>query len=286
MIPSTMLSDSANHHSPHRTTTTVENPSSNPTPTPQQSTTPTWDRALVNAGRISGGPGRAMANANTASRKKVAAVMATTPSMRGIRTGPRIKRKVAPCSTCSFRSSMAAQIHMAGSTWIKVSRQLDRSSRRPWKSIARAPTARARGARMRRRRLSWTTMASTMASSPSRILRMSSPACLQKPVAVGRAGGPMSGALSAATSWPAPLDAAGIPFTCSSGMAAWPALSPSQNPRGVSYPASPLREAGTNGACGDAARRDGSSLLMNPVTRRHGPGKAPGRVSRPHPSRV
>lgn len=78
-----------------------------------------------------------------------------------------------------------------------------------------APTASASGARMRRRRLSWTTAASTMASLPSRIVRMSSPACLQKPVAADCAGGPVAGALTAATSWPASLDAAAAPFTCS-----------------------------------------------------------------------
>ena len=227
-----------------------------------------------------------MANANTALRKKLAAAMATTPTRMGIKTGPRITRKEAPCSTCSFRSSMLAQIHMAGSTWTKVSRQLNSSSRRPWKSMARAPTASARGARMRRRWLSWTTTASTMASSPSRIVRMSSPACPQKPAGAGRAATSMPGALTAATSWPAPLDATGVPFTWSSGMAAWPARSASQNPRGVGYRASELREAGTNGASGDAAGRDGYSLLMNPVTRRHAPSKAPDRVSPPHPSRV
>ena len=36
---------------------------------------------------------------------------------------------------------MAAQIHMAGSTWTKVSRQLESSSRRPSKSMATALTA-------------------------------------------------------------------------------------------------------------------------------------------------
>jgi hypothetical protein len=78
----------------------------------------------------------------------------------------------------------------------------------------------------------------------------------------------------------------GVLFAWSSGIAAWPARSPSQNPRGVGYPASPLRGGGTNRASGDAAERDGSSLLMNPVTRRHAPSKAADRVSRPHPSRV
>ncbi len=52
---------------------------------------------------------------------------------------PRHSRKDAPCSSWSFRSSIAAQIHMAGSIWTKVSRQLDKSSRRPWKSMARRP---------------------------------------------------------------------------------------------------------------------------------------------------
>jgi hypothetical protein len=41
---------------------------------------------------------------------------------------------------------MAAQINIAGSTWISVNRQLVNSSFTPSNSIAKAPTARARGA--------------------------------------------------------------------------------------------------------------------------------------------
>jgi len=114
---------------------------------------------------------------------------------------------------------------------------------------------------------------------------MSSPAWLQKPIGAG-AGVPGSGALSAAASWAAPLDAAGVPRIWLSAMAARPARSASPDPRVASCPASEFREGGANGASGDAAGRDGSSLLTNPVTRRHAPSKAPGRVSRPHPSRV
>jgi len=38
---------------------------------------------------------------------------------------------------------MAAQIHIAGSTWTGVSRQLVNNSLTPTKSIAKAPTSRA-----------------------------------------------------------------------------------------------------------------------------------------------
>ena len=55
---------------------------------------------------------------------------------------------------------MAAQIHIAGSTWIRVSRQLVSSSFTPSKSIAKAPTARARGASQGRARLSRKTISS------------------------------------------------------------------------------------------------------------------------------
>ena len=43
---------------------------------------------MVNAGRISGAPGWVIANANTAFRKKLAAVIAATASTSGITTGP------------------------------------------------------------------------------------------------------------------------------------------------------------------------------------------------------
>ena len=211
--------------------------------------------------------------------------MATTPARTGIRTGPRHSRKAAPCSTWSFRSSMEAQIHMAGSIWTRVSRQLDKSSRKPWKSMATAPTASARGARMRRRWLSWTTAASTMASSPSRILWTSSPAWLQKPV------GPAAQTPRRPGRWPLPHPCRcrrARPVVPSPGHPPWqpgPPVPPSRR-RVVSYRASELREGGTNGCPGDAAGRDGSSLLMNPVTWRHAPSKAPGRVGRPHPTRV
>ena len=49
---------------------------------------------------------------------------------------------------------MAAQIHIAGSTWISVSRQLENSSFTPSNRMMTAPTASARGANSRRERLS------------------------------------------------------------------------------------------------------------------------------------
>ena len=46
---------------------------------------------------------------------------------------------------------MASQISMAGSTWIRVSRQLVNSNLTPWNSMANAPTTRVRGASNRLR---------------------------------------------------------------------------------------------------------------------------------------
>src|SRR5436189_4327755 len=63
---------------------------------------------------------------------------------------------------------VAAQIHIAGSTWIRVSRQFVNSSFTPTKSIAKAPTARARGASHGRAWLSRMIMSSTVAWSLSR----------------------------------------------------------------------------------------------------------------------
>ena len=55
-------------------------------------------RSASDAGRISGGPGRAIAYANTAFRKKPAAVMAAMPSTAGITTaGPVTSGSVLPC---------------------------------------------------------------------------------------------------------------------------------------------------------------------------------------------
>src|SRR5271165_2277076 len=84
----TMLSEMANHHNPQRGNTTVDTPRHRPTAAPHPSTTARLDRARVNAGRITGGPGLAMAKAKTAFRKKHAAVIAATASTSGITTGP------------------------------------------------------------------------------------------------------------------------------------------------------------------------------------------------------
>ena len=97
------------------------------------------DPARVNADRITGGPGPAMAKAKTAFRKKHAAVIAATASTSKTTTGPCTTWKESPRSTWAFRSSMASQIHIAGSTWTRVSRQLVTSSFTPSNSITTAP---------------------------------------------------------------------------------------------------------------------------------------------------
>ena len=72
---------------------------------------------------------------------------------------------------------MAAQIHIAGSTWIRVSRQLVSSSFTPSKSIAKAPTAKASGASHGRARLSRSTISFTVAWSLSLMAWMNRTTC-------------------------------------------------------------------------------------------------------------
>src|SRR5262245_56584917 len=93
-------------------------------------------------------------------------------------TPPPHARNSLPLNTCVLRSSSASQIHIAGSTWISVSRQFEKSSFRPWKSITKAPSAKTSGAKIRRERLSARTAASTAASSFSRIACRSARPCL------------------------------------------------------------------------------------------------------------
>ena len=128
-----------------------------------------------NAGLISGGRGPATANANTALSRKLATVSATITSPIGIRIGPRSTWNERPCSTCSLRSNMASQIHIAGRIWTSISRQWDTIRRSASNSSTKAPTARASGAKMRRERLRRSTASSMRASSFSSIARTSDP---------------------------------------------------------------------------------------------------------------
>src|ERR1700753_3368813 len=68
---------------------------------------------------------------------------------------------------------MATQIHIAGSTWIRVSRQLANRSFTASYSMTKAPTTRASGASHHRERLSLRIPSSTADSSPSRIAPIS-----------------------------------------------------------------------------------------------------------------
>src|SRR3954454_25074828 len=115
-----------------------------------------------------------MAKANTALRKKAAAVIAAIRATAGMTIGPLSTWNDRPCRTWALRSSIASQIHIAGSTCTTVRRQFENTSFTPWKSISKAPTARARGASQRRERLIRRTAASTIASSPSRMAATSS----------------------------------------------------------------------------------------------------------------
>ena len=96
--------------------------------------------------------------------------------------------------TCSFRSSMAAQIHMAGRTCKSDSRQSENSNFTPWNSITRAPMAKVSGARYRFDRLSCRTACSTRASSPSLMARISAGTCPTTTSRRGSRAGRQSGA--------------------------------------------------------------------------------------------
>ena len=74
ITPTTTPIERPNHGCPQRGTTTAENPSATPTISPAPRTTGRCRRASANPGRICGRPGCVMANANTALRKKLAAV--------------------------------------------------------------------------------------------------------------------------------------------------------------------------------------------------------------------
>src|ERR1700742_3592640 len=131
-----------------------------------------WRRASATAGPIFGrSPSWLIAKAKTALRKKQTAVIATTAAMIGITIGPRIACHVRSWRTWARRSYIAIQIHIAGGTWIAISRQLPNSRRRPLKRSATPPTASASGASMRWRRLRSSTPRTIAASSPSRTAR-------------------------------------------------------------------------------------------------------------------
>ena len=106
---------------------------------------------------------------------------------------------------------MAAQIHIAGSTWIKVIRQFVNSSFTPSKSIANAPTARASGANSRREALSRRTASSTTSKSLSRMARTSRPtwACAAASRGRGPAAVPAGAAGAGRAEWPDASSSAG-----------------------------------------------------------------------------
>jgi len=83
---------------------------------------------------------------------------------------------------------MAAQIHMAGSTWIRVSRQLVSRSFTPMNSIAKPPTIRARGASHRRERLSRKMISSPACRSLSLMASISRWTCARRAVHPEAAG--------------------------------------------------------------------------------------------------
>src|SRR5262249_61412280 len=88
MTAMTMLSEIANHNSPQRVATTVAQPRNSPTIPPDPKTMGRCALAFANAGRICGGPGPGTANADTAVRKKHAAVVAATAGTIGTTTRP------------------------------------------------------------------------------------------------------------------------------------------------------------------------------------------------------
>ena len=87
-----------------------------------------------------------IANANTALRKKLAAVIVMIARPIGMSTGPRSTWKDLPCSTWALRSYVASQIHIAGRIWTSVSRQLVKSSLQSGERASRRhPRKRERG---------------------------------------------------------------------------------------------------------------------------------------------
>ena len=88
MMPIAIVMQIANHVEPQRSTTTAETPSRSPTAPPAPSTTARCDRACRKAGPILGGGGSVIANANTAFKKKLAAVIATMAAMTRMSKGP------------------------------------------------------------------------------------------------------------------------------------------------------------------------------------------------------
>ncbi len=162
---------------PQRSPTTTTNASSAPMPAPHAHTTRWCSHASVRPRPMSGVPGVAIANANTALRYKLAAVIAVIRTIVTTRSGPVMIVNDLPWSACAFKSVIATQIHIAGSTCMTVSRQFETSSFSPSKSIANAPTTSANGANHRRVRLRLRRASSTVASSESRITRTMRASC-------------------------------------------------------------------------------------------------------------
>ena len=167
--PTTTLNDSANQGGPHRGTTTVDSPRARPMDPPHANAARRWCQASASAGRTSGGPGVVIANAKTALSRNVDAVIVAIRSTATTSASPRMLAKEAPAITWTFRSNMAAQIHIAGSTCTSVRRQFVTTSLSPSNNMAKEPTTNARGASQRCDRLTSRTNCSTLVSSASPI---------------------------------------------------------------------------------------------------------------------
>ena len=89
---------------------------------------------------------------------------------------------------------MAAQIHIAGSSWIRVSRQFVTRSLIPTKSMAKAPTHTASGASHRRDRLSRRMTSSAVARSLSLTARTNRLSCSRRVACREGCGCPWPGA--------------------------------------------------------------------------------------------
>src|SRR5438552_9299920 len=115
-------------------------------------------------------------------------------------SGPRITWNDFPWKTCSLRSTIAIQIHIAGRSWTSVRRQFVNSSFRPWNSMTNAPTTSASGAKIRGGRRRVRTASSTIASSPSRIASMSRRTCAAREARRELLGGSVALVTASATS--------------------------------------------------------------------------------------
>ena len=147
ITPMTRLSETANHHLPHRGNTSVEIAERDADRQAPGEDDPEVRARLGEAGRICAAPGLRDREGEDRVEEEAERGDGGDKRTSRIRIGPRRTRNVLPCSTCALRSIIASQIHIAGRISISMRRQFENSSRSPVNSMANAPTRKASGAR-------------------------------------------------------------------------------------------------------------------------------------------